>query len=196
MHAYSMKDCARERYILALTLLAIAFVAIGKQAAGAIGVTISIGTVSVFTVAFFVFDRWAWRWPLISRLVAIPDLAGTWTISGRTSGADGQERDWSAEARIVQSWSRIAISTETATSRSRSGMAAVERDPGHGFRLIYGYTNDPKTTDGELRSHRGTCEVVFTADLAVGQGTYFTDHQRRTVGAMQWKRVSQNGGPK
>ena len=193
MHAYSMKDCARERYILALALLAIAFVAIAKQAAGAIGLSISIGTVSAFGAAFFVFDRWAWRWPLISHLVAIPDVAGTWTVSGRTSGADGQARDWTGEARIEQSWSRIAISIETATSRSRSGMAAVERDPGHGFRLIYGYTNDLKATDSELRSHRGTCEVVFKADLSTGQGTYFNDHQRRTVGEMQWTRMSHDG---
>ena len=88
MHAYSMKDCVRERYILTLTLLAIAFVAIAKQAAGAIGVSISIGTASAFGVEFFVFDRWAWRWPLLSKVVAIPDLSGTWAIAGRTSGAE------------------------------------------------------------------------------------------------------------
>ncbi|MEX0704712.1 MAG: hypothetical protein WD069_21620 [Planctomycetales bacterium] len=193
MHAYSMKDCARERYILALTILAIGFVAIAKQAAGMIGVTVSVGIISAFGAAYYVFDRWAWRWPLLSRIVAIPDLAGIWAISGRTNGADGQPREWSAEARIEQSWSRIAISIETTTSRSRSGMAAVERDPGHGFRLVYGYINEPKTTDGELRSHRGTCEVVFAPDLLTGQGLYFNDHQRRTVGEMQWKRTSNNG---
>lgn len=196
MHSYSMKDCARERYILALTLFAVAFVAIMKQAAGAIGVSISIGTVSAFGVAFFAFDRWAWRWPLISRIVAIPDLAGNWTISGRTSGADGKARDWTGEARIEQSWSRIAISVETATSRSRSGMAAVERDPGHGVRLMYGYSNDPKSIDSPLHSHRGTCEVVFTADLLAGQGTYFNDHQRQTVGEMHWTRTPHDGARK
>lgn len=196
MHAYSVKDCAREKYILAVTLLAIGFVAIANQAAGAIGVKVSVGTVSAFGVAFFVFDRWAWRWPFVLRFVAIPDLAGTWKITGRTSGADGVERNWEAEARIEQSWSRIAISIETTTSRSRSSMAAAERDAGHGFRLLYGYTNEPKMAGSELRSHRGTCEVVFNADLTTGQGTYFNDHQCRTVGEMIWTRISQNGAQK
>lgn len=72
-------------------------------------------------------------------------------------------------------------------------MTAVECDPGHGFRVIYGYTNEPKHIDGELKSHRGMCEVVFSPDLTRGEGTYFNDHQRRTVGTMVWTRVSKDG---
>lgn len=193
MHAYCMKDCARERYIFYLAIAAVTGAAAANYLAGSVGITIGLTTLSVFTVLFLVFDRWAWRLPLVSRFVRIPDLSGTWNLTGRSNGADGQERDWSAVARIEQSWSRIAISIETVTSRSRSGMAAVEHDPGHGFRLLYRYTNEPKTASGELRSHRGTCEVVFNADLTAGQGTYFNDHQRRTVGDMTWTRVFHNG---
>lgn len=189
MHAYSMKGCARERYIVTLTVIVIAIVTIAKQTAGALGVTISIGTTSAFGIAFYVFDRFAWRWPLISMVVGIPDLTGTWKIVGQTSGVDGQQREWAAEARIEQSWSQIAIGIETEMSRSRSGIAALERDAGHGVRLVYGYSNELKSPSFELRSHRGTCEVVFTSDLQSGQGTYFNDHQRRTVGEMKWTRI-------
>src|SRR5262249_5123920 len=153
VHTYSMKDCARERYIFYLAVAAVAGAAAANQLAGYVGVALGLTAVAVFTVIFLVFDRWAWRMPFIARIVRIPDLAGTWNLSGRSRGADGQERDWTAVARIEQSWSRIAISIETVTSWSRSGMAAVEHDPGHGFRLVYGYVNEPKSTDGELRSH-------------------------------------------
>lgn len=190
MHTYSMKDCARERYIFYLALLAVALLAIAKQYAGFFGVAISITTVSVFAAMFFIFDHWAWRVAWLSKLVGIPNLAGQWNVTGQTNGADGQPREWTAVATIVQTWSRIAISLETDTSRSRSGMAALECDPGHGFRVVYGYANEPKGTGGELNSHRGTCEVVFSSDLTVGQATYFNDHQRRTCGMMTWKRIS------
>lgn len=190
MHTYAMKDCARERYILYMVLLAAAIFAVVQRYAGLVGVAVSASTVTVFGIVYFVFDRWAWRLPLLARVARIPNLQGTWAVTGRTNGADGQARDWSGTARITQTWSQIAISIETETSRSRSGMAALECDPGHGFRIIYGYANEPKGTGAELYSHRGTCQVVFSEDLSAGEATYFNDHQRRTFGTMTWKRMS------
>jgi hypothetical protein len=196
MHTYSMRDCSRERYIFYLSLLAVAAVAIAKQAAGYLGVFISVTTFTLFAGIFYVFDRWAWRLPWVNKVIGIPDLAGVWKISGTTNGADGQPREWTGEARIEQTWSRIAISLETEHSRSRSGIAAIERDPGHGFRILYGYTSEPKRPDGELRLHRGTCEVIFSDNLRSGEATYFNDHQRRTCGTMAWTRIAKNGDNK
>jgi hypothetical protein len=189
MHAYSMKDCARERYVLYLALIAAAAAAIAQQIAGYLGVAVSLGTVAIFTALFLAFDNWAWKHRLFGRVVAIPDLNGTWKLTGNSIADGGEKREWNAIARIKQSWSRIAISIETDLSRSRSGLAAIERDPGHGFRLIYGYLNEPKSPDDELGIHRGTCEVIFSESLDTGQGTYFNDHQRRTVGTMEWTRI-------
>lgn len=189
MHAYSMKDCARERYIFYVAFVAVVTAAVTRQIAGYLGVVVSLTTVSVFTLVFLVFDNWAWRHASLRRIVAIPDLRGSWKLTGHSEAATGDQREWSAIARIEQSWSRIAISIETEHSRSRSGLAAIERDPGHGFRLIYGYLNEPKSTDAELRVHRGTCEVIFSPSLDHGEGAYFNDHQRRTVGTMVWTRI-------
>lgn len=144
MHTYSMRDCPREHYLFCISMVAIGGIAIAKQIAGFFGVGVSVGSVAVFGALFFVFDRYAWRLPGFSRIVGIPDLAGKWDVSGKTEGADGQPGDWTGEARIEQTWSKIAISLETASSRSRSAMASLERDPGHGYRVIYGYANDPK----------------------------------------------------
>lgn len=193
MHTYSMRGCPRERYIFYIALVAISGIAIAKQVAGYFGVVISIGSVGVFGGLFFLFDRYAWRIPAISRMVGIPDLAGTWQVTGKTDGADGVTREWNGDVRIEQTWSQIAISLETDGSRSRSAMASLERDAGHGFRVIYGYTNEPKDTAEELRSHRGTCQVVFSPNLESADATYFNDHQRRTCGTMTWKRVSADG---
>lgn len=194
MHAYSMKDCAREKYIFFVAIGTIAIIPIVNQIAGSVGVAISLGTGTAFGALYWVFDRYVWRLPGASRFVGIPHVAGTWRIAGQSKAADGTNRDWTATVRIEQTWSKIAISVETEHSRSRSTMAAFERDPGHGYRLIYGYANEPKTAGSELKSHRGTCEVIFAADLQQGQGTYFNDNQRRTVGEMQWKRTTENGG--
>ncbi len=82
MHTYSMRGYPRERYIFFLSLLAIAFIAVMKQAAGYFGVFISVTAFSAFAGLYFVFDRWAWRLPWLSKVIGIPDLAGTWRGGG------------------------------------------------------------------------------------------------------------------
>lgn len=190
MHTYSMRDCPREHYVFYLSVVAISAFAIVKQAAGYYGVAISITSVALFGVFFYCFDRHLWRLRGFLKVVGIPDLAGTWQVQGKTDGADGVAREWTGQARIEQTWSRIAISLETEGSRSRSAMASLECDPGHGYRVVYGYINEPKDTGGELHSHKGTCQLVFSQNLETADATYFNDHQRRTCGTMAWKRVA------
>lgn len=189
MHTYSMRGCCRERYIFFIALAAIAILAIAKQAAGMLGVAVSITTFTVFGALYFVFDRWLWKFSCIGKLIGIPNLSGTWNIQGNTNGADGNAREWSGTATIEQTWSHIAISIETNASRSRSAMAAIEYDPGHGYRLVYGYANTPKNTDNELRSHNGTCDAIVKPDLRSVEAAYFNDHQRQTFGTMKWTRI-------
>lgn len=189
MHTYSMRGCSRERYVFYLALAAIAVVAVMRQTAGYVGVAISITAFGVFGGLFFVFDRWIWKLPWIGKLLGTPDLSGTWAIAGSTDGADGLARDWKGTLKIEQTWSQIAISIETQQSRSRSTMASLERDPGFGYRLIYGYANSRRDVDGELRSHNGTCETIIASDLRSADSAYFNDHQRRTVGTMKWSRL-------
>lgn len=191
MHTYSMRGCCREKYIFWIAFAALAVLAIFKQAAGFVGVVVSITAFSVFAGLYFIFDRWVWKSGWVGKLLGVPDLSGSWKVTGHTDGADGVERDWNATLTIEQTWSHIAISIETDGSRSRSTMASIERDPGHGHRLIYGYVNSRKDVERELRSHCGTCEVVIAADLNSAQATYFNDHQRRTVGTMTWERKQQ-----
>lgn len=189
MHTYSMRGCSREHHVFYVSFLALSALAIIKQIAGYYGVAIGITSIAVFTAFFYGFDHYLWRLRGVSRLIGIPNLAGTWQVKGKTNGADGTPREWRGEARIEQTWSRIAICLETESSRSRSAMASLERDPGHGYRVVFGYENTPKDTTTELRSHQGTCELVFSPDLAKADATYFNDHQRRTCGTMAWKRV-------
>ncbi|MBN73109.1 MAG: hypothetical protein CME32_27960 [Gimesia sp.] len=193
MHTYSMRGCPREHYIFYIALVAISSIAIAKQIAGNFGVIVSVGTVTMFGFLHYFFDHYAWRMPGISRIVAIPDLEGTWQVTGTTDGKDGVAREWKGEARIEQTWSRIAISLETDGSRSRSTMASLERDAGHGFRIIYGYRNEPKGTIEDLHSHYGTCQLVISPTLESAEATYFNDRERRTCGTMNWKRVIENG---
>lgn len=189
-----MRGCSRERYVFYLAFVAIAVVAIMRQAAGYLGVAISMTAFGVFAGLFIVFDRWVWRLPWIGNLLGTPDLSGVWTIVGSTDGADAIAREWKGTLAIEQTWSHIAISIETEQSRSRSTMASLERDPGFGYRLIYGYANSRKDVDGGLRSHNGTCEAIIAEDLQSADAAYFNDHQRRTVGTMKWYRQQTRTG--
>ncbi len=191
MHTYSMRECCRERYIFYIALLSLAILGAIRVTVDHMGLVISVTAFSVFATIFFVFDRWIWRYSWFGKLLSTPDLSGDWTVSGVTDGADGLQRKWVGQLRIEQTWSHMSISIETDESRSRSTMASLERDSGHGFRLLYGYSNTRKGVQGELKSHVGTCEVIIAPDLQSAEATYFNNHQRRTVGEMKWARVKQ-----
>ncbi len=194
MHVYSMKGCNRENYVFYLTIMAFAVVEIINQAAGCIGVVVTIAASTVFAALFYVFDKWIWKLPWITSMIGTPDLSGAWIVTGSTNGTDGVIREWNGTLTIEQTWSHIAISIETEQSRSRSTMASLERDPGFGYRLIYSYVNNRKLVDSELQSHNGTCEVVFANELQNADALYFNDHQRRTIGTMKWTRQLTNKG--
>lgn len=192
MHTYSMRDSYREKFVFYIAISAITVFPVTQYATGFFGFVPLVTAYSLFAGLYCLFDRWAWKQNWLSWLVNVPNLSGTWTISGETNGADGTPRQWQGNAIIKQTWSQIAISLETIESRSRSLLAAIERDPGQGYRMIYGYENRRKGLDTNIRGHFGTCEVIVADDLQTAEGCYFNDHQRHTFGSMKWTRQSIN----
>jgi len=66
-------------------------------------------------------------------------------------------------------------------------------DQADGFRLLYNYKNDPNIDEPDLAAHRGSAELVFSADLLTAKGEYFNGHGRYTFGTMKLTRRGKDG---
>ncbi|MGY8663524.1 hypothetical protein Q3C01_14300 [Bradyrhizobium sp. UFLA05-109] len=140
----------------------------------------------VFTVLYWVLNRFAWRWPMLSMALKVPDLAGDWSCVGQTINPDGtQGYQWSATVTIYQSWDKIRVRLKTQQSGSESIAAALICDDPEGCRLLYNYRNDPKIGEVELKSHLGSCMFLFSKDLKSADGEYFNGHGRFTFGTIK-----------
>src|SRR6185437_11634158 len=88
-----------------------------------------VGAGAVFGVLYWVFNRYAWRWPLMSLAVKVPNLSGAWQCSGKTYNAEGAvEYEWSGTVTIYQRWDKIRVKLKTDKSGSDSIAAALVCD--------------------------------------------------------------------
>ncbi|MEZ5462934.1 hypothetical protein [Dokdonella sp.] len=146
-------------------------------------------TGSIYFGLYWLFDRFAWRWRWLSRLIGVPDLSGEWSCNGQTTDADGSVTyEWVATVSIVQTWDKVRVRLKTEQSGSNSINAALIHDSVDGYRLIYNYRNDPRPGEPELRTHHGFAELTFNDDLRSAEGNYFNGHGRYTFGRMQLTR--------
>ena len=190
MHDYSVRGHARERQIYLLAALAFSMMPLLTSLSGWVGVTISIGTASLFGGIFWVFDRIVWHWPPVLKVLGFCNVNGMWEVVGQRLNSDGTTAsEWTGQMTIVQTWSRLAVVLKTDQSMSTSGPASLSREEGVGFRLLYTYTNEPEPNQPALQIHRGTCELVFADTCSVGTGIYFNDQHRLTFGRMQLKKI-------
>lgn len=186
MHDYSVRGHARERQIYWLAAAAFSVVPLLTSLSGWLGVTISIGTATIFGIVFWLFDRFVWRWWPVRKALGFCDLNGKWTVTGQRLNADGSvANDWTGNLIIVQTWSRISIVLKTDNSISRSGPACLTREEGVGHCLLYTYSNEPEPGQAGLQIHRGTCELRFADSCAEATGVYFNDQHRLTFGRMK-----------
>lgn len=156
-----------------------------------------VSALGCFGMLFWLFEHFAWRWPLARRVLLVPDLNGVWTCKGHTTNRKGEavSFDWTATVAIRQSWSRMVIRVKTIHSESHSIAASLYQEPGRGFRLIYHYENKPSATEPGLQRHSGQCDLVFAEDTRSAIGEYFTGQGRLTVGTMTLTRREDSDEP-
>jgi len=149
-----------------------------------------VGAASVFTMLYWLFDRYAWRWSKLSQLINVPDLRGEWHCDGQTINPDlSLGYVWEGKVTIVQSWDKIRVRLATMQSGSNSVAAALLCDEVDGYRLFYHYMNDPNIGEPNLNSHRGFAELVFSKDRKSGKGEYFNGHGRYTFGTLTLRKI-------
>jgi hypothetical protein len=76
-------------------------------------IPITVTPLVIFGISLWIFDRFLWRWPLISRVSGIPDLEGTWkgTLSRTWVEKVKEEQVEKHEVRcfITQTWRKIDL---------------------------------------------------------------------------------------
>ncbi|WIW50479.1 hypothetical protein ML401_35785 (plasmid) [Bradyrhizobium sp. 62B] len=148
-----------------------------------------VGAGMVFAALYWTLDRYAWRWPFLNAALKVPDLAGSWSCEGRSLKPDGSlGYAWKATLTIFQTWDKIRVRLKTDQSGSDSIAAALICDDAEGYRLLYNYRNDPAIGEVDLRSHLGSCMLIFSKDLESAEGEYFNGHGRFTFGTISLKR--------
>lgn len=145
------------------------------------------------SVAFFLFDRWLWRWPLVKRVHARPVLDGTWHGEIRSTWApDGDEGTIVSDVFLVyrqRFWS-VSFRLMTGESESSPVTATLNAATDRVCRFVGVYRNEP---DAAHRSrsgiHYGTLTMkVPSQDSDELTGSYWTD--RETTGDLVVRRLS------
>jgi SMODS-associating 2TM, beta-strand rich effector domain len=152
-------------------------------------VAFTVSTGLVYTVLYWVFNRYVWRW--LNKLLSIPDLSGTWSVSGKSLTLEGDVKFvWSGILTITQKWDRIAIELKTNQSGSFSETASVLLKHDGAAKLSYSYQNHPKAGEAELQKHQGFCELTFEGSRSSAEGHYFNSLGHYSFGQMQLMRAA------
>lgn len=149
-----------------------------------------VGAGSVYAALYFIFRKWIWRIPWVTRWLKVADLAGTWHCDGTPfPRSDTLAMPWKGTLTITQDWDRFRVHLKTAQSASNSIVAAVTTDAIEGFVLLYSYRNEPKPGEDDLFPHRGFARLVFDKDLRTAEGDYFNGDGRHSSGTMTLRRM-------
>ena len=149
----------------------------------------------IYPLVHWLFDHRAWRHPRMLQFLGVPDLNGEWACEGTTLEDSGKVRfAWTATVTISQTWEKIRVYLNTSSSRSASISAALVKEPGLGFVLMYSYRNEPKIGEKDLYQHIGYCDLTFNASADAAEGQYFNNKGRVTYGRMKLTRKDSSNG--
>lgn len=145
-----------------------------------------------------VFDKWAWKWPVVLTWAHVPRVGGLW-IATLTPHAESRIPDGGnrgpIEAYVVieQTFWTISVAQFTAESSSYSRTATFLRHGQSAQRtLSFLYDNDPRQ-EHRSRSprHVGACELKTPQGSPSSlEGSYFTD--RYTQGEMTLRLIDRS----
>lgn len=137
-----------------------------------------------------IFDRWAWRWPLIRRFVRRPCVDGTWRGSLASHWVDpktGKQTPPDPEIYMVIRQTFWTVSTRVITreSKSYSINAKIDSEGDSHYSLLAIYRNTPRASVRDRSPiHHGTMMLDIGGDPPSRlEGFYWTD--RKTMGEIE-----------
>ncbi len=149
--------------------------------------------VTVMALSWSAFDRWIWRWQLLSGwFVSRPDLHGTWKgkLVSNWEDSNTGERVQQVQIYLVvrQTYSKVTIRLFTSESSSESSSAQLNYDGGSVYTVAATYTNTPRILNRNRSPiHHGAVVLQVVGDPPVAlTGEYWTDRKTKgeiTLGA-------------
>lgn len=194
MHLYSTDSNERRvvPFLLAALSIALAWMLSGFLAATQLSVPWWVdapSSMGFYGALYALFDRRLWRNPFIRRLglVRVPNLAGRWR-GYLTSSFDEHVKHLYVEVQIFQTWTQISIVLSTATSQSRSCVAAIQAADPDSIALIYQYENQPQASAPKtMHMHYGTA-MLRISNGSLLTGDYYAGRDRGTFGRISCRR--------
>ena len=133
-----------------------------------------------------VWERWAWKWPLLQRLPTVPkSVSGTW--KGKltsywidpATGSAPQERV--AYLVVRQTYSTLTLTLLTEESKSSSSVASIDLSPDGSWAITQAYLNQPDMrVEHRSRMHRGAAVLdIIGSPAATLRGRYWTDRDSK-----------------
>lgn len=194
MHEYST-NVDRTKILITLAVLAIGAALLFNTLLQKLMIQIpwwvdAPSVMGFYAIFFALYDQVLWRVHLGPiPLSQIPNVNGVW--AGVLTSSYQGETKIDIVFYITQTWSRIVIRTETATSTSSTSMAALNTkastDPG----LHYQYISIPEAfTKETMHIHRGTGNLSLSPDGKILKGDYYTGRDRITLGTLKLHFVS------
>lgn len=201
MHAYASYDNRVKVYgLLTVLSVLVAWVLHWVSALAAFPEwLVSVPSVAgVFALLYVGFNRWAWKWRIcrVLGLSPTPDLSGCYDgllTSTYEEPGEGGRAEREIEIKIVQTWSRLAVTLNvkrgTSTSTSISAMASMT-EHAEDTRLVYVYQNQvaPAIADEDMSDHQGLAEVVISKQGRL-TGRYFNSRPRSGALAAQRRSI-------
>jgi len=198
MHSYSTDIPLRKKALIVFGVVVATLLSVATSAFGVLG---ALPPVACATIAYIVFNRWAWRWNWVP--TKVPDLNGRWNGYLYTSGPEekiddeliveeGKQRNgltkMEAELRIEQRWDAIQISLVGPESRSSSKAASILVDDGAWPTLNYNYENSGSPSNDDLQGHYGTATLELYEEEQRLEGIYYNEPDRDRWGVLELDR--------
>ncbi len=137
--------------------------------------------VSVLVGLLFVFNGWAWRWPLIRLVVGRPDLRGTWKgvvkPNPKTSNYNATGEPVQVYVVIRETFSTLHLRLLSPESQSFSLATSLTEEAPEQFAVTWIYRNEARLlVQGRSPVHLGGGLLrVSGASAASMSGHYWTD---------------------
>lgn len=199
MHEYTITNQSRHKILFWMTIIASTIsvpitVLLNRLMSffqlGAI-ISFSISSLTVFTILYWLFNNYIWKFKKISKLMGLPDISGKWINEGKSHNiVTNKKYNWKSEIIITQKWDKILIvSKNENSSDSKSIVGGMHFVEGKGFDFSYHYLNTPVIGQKNLNRHEGFCVLCFSEDLSCAEGYYFNNvKDRSSYGEMKLKR--------
>ena len=126
-------------------------------------ILLGVGFSLIFGILFFLFDRLIWK---IIPGIKMKNLNGVYQCVGVSSY---EQKQWSGDLLIKQTWSKILIKLSTESSESISFMANISVEDDGEVILNYCYNNCPNCSNEDLKKHEGTADIRFTGKSIKGK---------------------------